>query len=86
MFDPRDLKHDIWLSGTPGDNVFFNWGDYVNVANSQKVANPAGFEFSITTNLPSGQPLPGILAVLAAGGIAFGASKLYRRKKNRIEK
>ena len=35
---------------------------------------------------PSGQPLPGILAVLAAGGIAFGASKLYRRKKNRIAK
>lgn len=30
------------------------------------------------------QPLPGILAVLAAGGIAFGASKLYRSKKNRI--
>ena len=31
-------------------------------------------------------PLPGILAVLAAGGIAFGASKLYRSKKNRIAK
>ena len=30
--------------------------------------------------------LPGILAVLAAGGIAFGASKLYRSKKNRIAK
>ena len=30
---------------------------------------------------PSGQPLPGIIAVLAAGGIAFGASKLYRSKK-----
>ena len=30
--------------------------------------------------------LPGILAVLAAGGIAFGASKLYRNKKNRIAK
>ena len=35
---------------------------------------------------PSGQPLPGILAVLAVGGIAFGASKLYRSKKNKIEK
>ena len=35
---------------------------------------------------PSGQPLPGIIAVLAAGGIAFGASKLYRSKKNRIAK
>ena len=35
---------------------------------------------------PSGQPLPGIIAVLAAGGIAFGASKLYRNKKNRIAK
>ena len=35
---------------------------------------------------PSGQPLPGIIAVLAAGGIVFGASKLYRSKKNRIAK
>ena len=35
---------------------------------------------------PSGQPLPGIIAVLTAGGIAFGASKLYRSRKNRIAK
>lgn len=30
---------------------------------------------------PSGQPLPGILAVLAVGGAAFGAKKLYDKKK-----
>ena len=30
---------------------------------------------------PSGQPLPGILAVLAVGGAVFGAGKIYRNKK-----
>ena len=84
MFDPRDLKHDIWLSGTPGDNVVLNWGDYVNIANSQKVANPAGFEFSITTNPPSGQPLPGIIATLLVGGGAV--FYLKKRKKTQAAK
>ena len=84
MFDPRDLKHDIWLSGPSGDNVVLSWGDYVNVANSQKVANPAGFEFSITTNPPSGQPLPGIIATLLVGGGAV--FYLKKRKKTQAAK
>ncbi|MBE6404997.1 MAG: hypothetical protein E7040_03150 [Lentisphaerae bacterium] len=37
-------------------------------------------------NAPSGQPLPGILAVLAAGGVAFGATKLYLNKKKGKDK
>ena len=81
MFDPRDLKHDIWLSGKTGDNVVLNWGDYVNIANSQKVANPAGFEFSITTNPPSGQPLPGIIATLLVGG----GSLIYLKKRKKTK-
>ena len=30
---------------------------------------------------PSGQPLPGIIAVLAVGGAAFGIKKVYDKKK-----
>ena len=32
-------------------------------------------------NAPSGQPLPGILAVLAVGGAGIGLKKIYDRKK-----
>ena len=81
MFDPRDLKHDIWLSGTPGDNVVLSWGDYINITNSQTVANPAGFEFSITTNPPSGQPLPGIIATFLVGG----GSLIYLKKRKKTK-
>lgn len=81
MFDPRDLKHDIWSNGGTGENVILNWGDFVNIANSQKVANPAGFEFSITTNPPSGQPLPGIIATLLVGG----GSLLYLKKRKKLK-
>jgi len=35
---------------------------------------------------PSGQPLPGILAVLAVGGAAFGIKKAYDRKKGNASK
>jgi hypothetical protein len=86
MFDPRDLKHDIWLKGDAGDNVVLNWGDYVNIANSQKVANPAGFEFSITTTPPSGQPLPGIIATLLVSGGCGSLIYLRRRKKLKAAK
>ena len=81
MFDPRDLKHDIWLSGTPGDNAVLSWGDYINITNSQTVANPAGFEFSITTNPPSGQPLPGIIATFLVGG----GSLIYLKKRKKTK-
>ena len=81
MFDPKDLKHDIWLKGDAGDNVILNWGDFVNIVNSQKVANPAGFEFSITTTPPSGQPLPGIIATLLVGG----GSLAYLKKRKKLK-
>ena len=81
MFDPKDLKHDIWLKGDAGENVILNWGDYANIFNSQKVANPAGFEFSITTNPPSGQPLPGIIATLLVGG----GSLVYLKKRKKLK-
>ena len=32
-------------------------------------------------NTPSGQPLPGILAVLAIGGSVYGVRKFYKHKK-----
>jgi hypothetical protein len=49
--------------GDSGESLIFNWGDFVNIVNSQNVANPQGFEFSISTNAPtSGQPLSGVIA------------------------
>ena len=86
MFDPKDLKHDIWMNGNAGDNVIFNWGDFVNIANSQKISNPAGFEFSITTNPPSGQPLPGVIATLLVSGGCGSLIYLKKRKKLKAEK
>jgi hypothetical protein len=86
MFDPKDLKHDIWLKSNAGDNIILNWGDFVNIANSQKVANPAGFEFSITTTPPSGQPLPGIIATLLVSGGCGSLIYLRRRKKLKAAK
>ena len=35
---------------------------------------------------PSGQPLPGIIAVLAVGGIALGAGKFYLKKRAEAKK
>ena len=86
MFNPRDLRHDIWLSADTADNVVLNWGDYVDITNSQTVANPAGFEFSITTNPPSGQPLPGIIATLLVGGGCGSLIYLKKRKKLKAAK
>lgn len=81
MFDPKDLAHDIWLNETSGENIVLNWGDFVNIANSQNSVNPAGFEFSITTNSPSGQPLPGIIATLIVGG----GSLVYLKKRKKLK-
>ncbi len=43
--------------------------------------------FKVSTNntagkTPSGQPLPGILAVLAVGGAAYGAKRFFSRKRD----
>ncbi len=38
-------------------------------------------ETNASGKTPSGQPLPGILAVLAVGGAAFGIKKAYDKKK-----
>lgn len=81
MFDPKDLKHDIWMLNNSGENIILNWGDYVNIANSQKAMNPSGFEFSISTNPPTGQPLPGIIATLLVGGGSLVCLKKYRKQK-----
>lgn len=82
MFDPRDLKHDIWATDKSGENIILNWGDFVNLVGSQKTINPEGFEFSISTNAPpSGQPLPGIIATLLVGG----GSLIYLKKRKKVK-
>jgi hypothetical protein len=87
MFNPKDLKHDIWATDKSGENIVLNWGDFVNLAGSQKTNNPEGFEFSISTNAPpSGQPLPGIIATLLVGGGCGSLIYLKKRKKVKAAK
>ena len=80
------FEDDIWGKAKVVDGNLQlaggNWGSngtheyYVFKVNTSNASGKA----------PSGQPLPGILAVLAVGGAAFGAKKLYDRKKNRSAK
>ena len=97
----KDNAGDVYVSTKPEKNVAENiiWGKSREIDGGFSVAGgnfgsngtQEYYVFKVNTantsnKTPSGQPLPGILAVLAAGGIAFGASKLYRSKKNRIAK
>lgn len=98
----KDNVGDVYVSTKPGKNSAANviWGKSREIDGGFSVAGgnfgsngtQEYYVFKVNTanangaKAPSGQPLPGIIAVLAAGGIAFGASKLYRSKKNRIAK
>lgn len=84
-YSPTAQDKDLWMLGTFGDSVVFNWGDFgVDYGKkSQASINPAGFEFSITTrgtNPPSGQPLPGIIATLLVGFATF----VYLKKRKKL--
>lgn len=98
----KDNVGDVYVSTKPNKNSAANviWGKSREIDGGFSVAGgnfgsngtQEYYVFKVNTanangtKTPSGQPLPGIIAVLAAGGIAFGASKLYRSKKNRIAK
>ena len=82
MYSPTTQDSDIWMLSKSGDSIIFNWGDFgVDYGTkSQNAINPAGFQFSISTNAPtSGQPLPGIIATLLVGGGTL--AYLKKRKK-----
>ena len=84
MYSPTTQDSDIWMLSKSGESIVFNWGDFgVDYGKkSQASINPDGFQFSIATAAPpSGQPLPGIIAVLAVGGAVFGVKKIYGKKK-----
>ena len=97
----KDNAGDIYVSTKPEKDAAANiiWGKSREIDGGFSVAGgnfgsngtQEYYVFKVNNansngKTPSGQPLPGILAVLAVGGIAFGASKLYRSKKNKIEK
>ncbi len=77
----RPFEDDIWGKARIVDgNLYLGGGNmgsngthefYVFQVNA---ANASG-------KTPSGQPLPGIIAVLAVGGAAFGIKKVYDKKK-----
>ena len=87
-YSPTTQTSDIWMLSKSGDSIVFNWGDFgVDYGKkSQNAINPAGFQFSITTNnnAPNGQPLPGIIATLLVGG--GGLLYLKKRKKHSASK
>ena len=97
----KDNVGDVYTSTKPdkeaADNIIWgksreiNGGFSVAGGNFGSNGTQEYYVFKVNTanasgKTPSGQPLPGIIAVLAAGGIAFGASKLYRNKKSKIAK
>ena len=98
----KDNAGDVYVSTKPENDTAANviWGKSRELDGGFSVAGgnfgsngtQEYYVFKVNTanangnKTPSGQPLPGIIAVLAAGGIAFGANKLYRSKKNRIVK
>ena len=82
MYITNTKEKDVWLLGESGESLIFNWGqfgfDYGKQA--QHSLNPEGYEFSITTRQPSGQPLPGIIATLIVGG----GTVLYLKKRKKL--
>jgi hypothetical protein len=82
MYSPTTQDSDIWMLSKSGESIIFNWGDFgVDYGKkSQESINPAGFQFSISTKAPSGQPLPGIIATLIVGG----GSLLYLKKRKKL--
>ena len=83
----KPFEDDIW-----GKARVENGNLYLGGGNLGSNGTHEYYVFKVNTananggKTPSGQPLPGIIAVLTAGGIAFGASRLYRNRKGNIEK
>ena len=82
MYSPTTQDSDIWMLDKSGESIVFNWGDFgVDYGKkSQESINPAGYQFSITTASPSGQPLPGIIATLVIGG----GTLVYLKKRKKL--
>ena len=85
MYSPTTQDSDIWMLEKSGESIIFNWGDFgVDYGKkSQESINPDGFQFSISTQAPSGQPLPGIIATLIVGG---GTIVYMKKRKKLLEK
>ena len=92
----KDNTGDIYTSTKPDksapDNVIWGKSREINggfsVAGGNFGSNGTQEYYVFKVNnanssgkTPSGQPLPGILAVLAVGGAAYGIRKIYNKKK-----
>lgn len=93
----KDNVGDVYVSTKPEKNVAENviWGKSreinggISVAGGNFGSNGTQeyYTFKVNSqnsngnNAPSGQPLPGIIAVLAIGGAAYGIRKIYNKKK-----
>ena len=78
-FDFTGTEGDIWSVTTWDDgSVVFGWGENVN--GEKKSDTPYGLQFALSSEPPSGQPLPGIIATLIVGSGAV--VYLKKRKKS----
>ncbi len=98
----KDNAGNIYTSTKPDKNAPDNviWGKSREIDGGFSVAGgdfgsngtQEYYTFKINTAnsgnapAPSGQPLPGIIAVLAVGGIALGAGKFYLKKRAEAKK
>ena len=96
----KDNAGDVYASTKPEKNAPDNilWGksrifdDSFAVAGGNFGSNGTQeyYVFKVSTantsnNPPTGQPLPGIIAVLALGGAALGVKKWQSNKKNKVK-
>ena len=92
----KDNVGDVYVSTKPEKNSAANviWGKAQEINGGFSVAGgnfgsngtQEYYVFKVNNanssgKTPSGQPLPGILAVLAVGGAAYGIRKIYNKKK-----
>ena len=97
----KDNVGDVYTSTKPdkkaADNIIWGKSREINggfsVAGGNFGSNGTQEYYVFTVNsansnnkTPSGQPLPGIIAVLAVGGVALGIRKIRKNKKECSEK
>ncbi|MBQ9772659.1 MAG: hypothetical protein IJW23_12625 [Lentisphaeria bacterium] len=97
----KDNAGNVYTSTKPEKNAADNviWGKSREINGGFSIAGgdfgsngtQEYYTFKVNTantgnKTPSGQPLPGIIAVLAVGGLALGAGKIYHNRKNKKDK
>ena len=80
MCPPAAGRGSIRLLGKNGESILFDWGEFPG-QKAQKVFNPAGFQFAVSTHPPVvNNPLPGLIATILLASITL----LYVKKRKKL--